>query len=117
MHADQIAAVERVREKAGRKGVEVVPDWLRNVSFMWKDTRIADGWMEPDAAALIVTGALAKWLAGQGIAVVSSYGLVEWVAYKSWERQWVDLRATDHLSALLAATLARLDELPDKEKA
>lgn len=119
MHADQRAAVERVREMAGRKGVDLGFDWLQyNKAHKWwvdKHTAAIPPWVSEHAAALIVTGALSKWLAGQGIAVAFVKGDSEVGPCDSWYKMTADMgigfdaiKAHDMLSALLAATLARL---------
>lgn len=127
MHADQIAAVERVREKAGRKGVDLGIGWLVQDARLgvWFDDRPDNdcAYIHPDAAALIITGSLAKWLAGQGHSVVYSPWAKGWFridhhmddSEAETTEKWVT--SGDHLVALIAATNARLDELPDKEKA
>lgn len=114
MHADQRAAVERVREKAGRKGVDLGLSSL--YCYNANDWQWDYGDCDAETAALLVTSALAKWLAGQGCSVYMSRNS-EWFHDQS-DGDLVHLpTATDHLSALIVAVLARLDELPDKEKA
>lgn len=118
--SEQIAPVLVLARK---KWQVVVPEWLQPEakSDYWWDARLYPKGNErsthvaihPDAAALIVTGALAKWLAGQGIKVFRYANI--WHIERGLIGEWP--AATNHLSALLAATNARLDELPDKEKA
>lgn len=115
--ADQLAPVLAL---AAEKGVEVVPPWLYYDEHdkEWKDGD-SYGVFETSgrSAALIVTGSLSAWLAGQGIAVVYDPITSKWTVLnlsKGWSR---DLSTTDHLSALIAAATARLAELPNKENA
>ena len=116
---------------AKRKWQEVVPGWLQpeaNPPGYWWDTRFYPKGnkrathvpIHPDAAALIVTGALSKWLAGQGIAVVYIPGDTEVGPADGWFKLTANmgvgidrLDATDFLSALIAAATARLGEMPD----
>lgn len=109
MHAELAA----VREKAKRKGVDLLQ--ANTLEFNGCAGWIAQGYYIPkETASLIVTGSLSKWLAGQGIKVYRKHE--RWCFdYGSFRTVLND--ATDHLSALLAATNARLDELPDKEGA
>jgi hypothetical protein len=114
MHADQLAPLIAL---AAKKGVtDLVPGWLRPGVCAWYiksgDPLNMDNYTDlPDADSFIVTGSLAKWLAGQGWAVYG-YG-DEW--FRSFDgRMKQRLRtATDFLSALIAAATARLNEMPD----
>ena len=135
MHADH-AEVERVRELAGRKGVtDLLPPWFKRLH---EDQEYGPGWcdtegenfLSPDAAALIVTGSLAKWLAGQGIAVAPPCGVSSnpssafcWQMVRTGVNSAsqkpigpVAIRKRedigDYLTALIAAATARLGEMP-----
>ena len=119
MHADQRAAVERVREKAGSKGVEVLPEWFKYID--WNEVArnqngIGSAIMQVAEGSL--TGALAKWLAGQGCPVFWSKD--RWVAiwpegHYAYKSTRPFPKATNHLSALFAAATAVLEAMPDKE--
>lgn len=115
--ADQLAPVLAL---AAEKGVDLgIPAWFKfDAESKWWCDSDPRNWLSPDAAALIITGSISAWLAGQGIAV--------WLDESVWcwsERDadggiiTIPTGATDHLSALLAAVLARLAELPNKENA
>lgn len=121
--ADQLAPVLAL---AAEKGVEVVPGWLRpwsGIETKWHDARPYNGCclvgLKDDAAALIITGSLSAWLAGQGIVVCQMWdgGGVSWFMYRDGGHGWSPPDADSHLSALLAAATARLAELPNKENA
>lgn len=124
--SDQLAPVLTL---AKRKGVEVVPGWLRISKRGAFNHRDYGTWFSAETSESIITGSLSAWLAGQGIAVTSVLPPFDIKAKWSVSGMMVPcpqnasgystyLRGTDsYLSALLAAATARLGEMPSSAPA